>query len=109
MITQNGEIEITPDTGYDGVKKVTANVNVSGSAPSKTMPSWFTDSENSIPPNGVQCVGFNEHADEVFIKTGDGERTLKSLFVTPGYSTIRIEKAICSYGDSIVISLNAIV
>ena len=29
-ITTNGEIEITPSSGYDGMKKVTANVNVSG-------------------------------------------------------------------------------
>lgn len=30
-INQNGEVEITPDNGYDGMKKVTAEVNVSGS------------------------------------------------------------------------------
>ena len=29
-ITENGEIEITPDEGYDGMKKITATVNVSG-------------------------------------------------------------------------------
>ena len=29
-ITENGEIEITPSSGYDGMKKVTATVNVSG-------------------------------------------------------------------------------
>jgi len=27
-ITENGEIEITPDQGYDAVKKITASVNV---------------------------------------------------------------------------------
>lgn len=29
-ITENGTVEITPSTGKDGMKKVTANVNVSG-------------------------------------------------------------------------------
>ena len=33
-ITSNGEVEITPDTNYDGMKKVTANVSVS-SAPTQ--------------------------------------------------------------------------
>jgi hypothetical protein len=34
-ITENGEIEITPSTGKDGMKKVTATVNVSGGGSNK--------------------------------------------------------------------------
>lgn len=38
-ITENGEIEITPSTGKDGMKKVTATVNVSGGG-SNTLYAW---------------------------------------------------------------------
>lgn len=34
-ITENGEVEITPSTGKDGMKKVTATVNVSGGGSNK--------------------------------------------------------------------------
>lgn len=38
-ITSNGEVEITPSTGKDGMKKVTATVNVSGGG-SNTLYAW---------------------------------------------------------------------
>lgn len=38
-ITANGEIEIIPSTGKDGMKKVTATVNVSGGG-SNTLYAW---------------------------------------------------------------------
>lgn len=41
-ITENGEIEITPSSGYDGMKKVTANINVSGSGATKLY-AWYNE------------------------------------------------------------------
>lgn len=46
-ITENGEIEITPDEGYDGMKKITATVNVSGSGGSATAYAW-ADSDGYV-------------------------------------------------------------
>lgn len=45
-ITENGEVEITPSTGKDGMKKVTATVNVSGGG-SNTLYAW-QDSSNTV-------------------------------------------------------------
>ena len=42
-ITSNGEVEITPSTGKDGMKKVTATVNVSGGG-INTLYAWRYDS-----------------------------------------------------------------
>lgn len=45
-ITENGEIEITPSSGKDGMKKVTATVNVSGGGSNKLY-AW-KDSSDTI-------------------------------------------------------------
>lgn len=42
-ITENGEVEITPSSGKDGMKKVTATVNVSGGG-SNTLYGWIQES-----------------------------------------------------------------
>lgn len=67
-ITKNGEIEITPTEGKDGMKKVTATVNVARGGGSANLTSKELDaqairtsveSEQAItPPNGVD--GFSE-------------------------------------------------
>ena len=45
-ITENGEIEITPSSGYDGMKKVTATVNVSGGGTSFSIASKINGFKN---------------------------------------------------------------
>lgn len=99
-ITENGEIEITPSSGYDGMKKVTATVNVSGggATPSTEMPSWFNDYENSIVPSGVQIVGVTRNSSGTIILTGDGQNSITGL-LTDGKV---FHEELVSYGESIV-------
>lgn len=50
-ITENGEIEITPSAGKDGMKKVTATVNVSGGGGgSATAYAWHLTYEDKAHP-----------------------------------------------------------
>ena len=46
-ITENGEIEITPDEGYDGMKKITATVNVSGGGSDDLQLCYWEKAEDS--------------------------------------------------------------
>lgn len=57
-ITSNGEVEITPDTGYDGMKKVTANVTVSGGGDSVTFYAWnYADTVDCFTLSPTPSVG----------------------------------------------------
>ena len=53
-ITENGEIEITPTEGKDGMKKVTANVNV----PSGGDTTGFSVQCISLSDDYITCVEF---------------------------------------------------
>ena len=56
-ITENGEIEITPTEGKDGMKKVTANVSVAGGADIET------NKQVSITENGTVEITPTEGKD----------------------------------------------
>lgn len=109
-ITENGEIEITPSEGKDGMKKVTATVDVAGDgSPTKVFmwydmtyqDCWFTFTEN--PKVGDFCfavkreitgnyddspvygsIFFNQVSSvgEHFIKTGSA---LENLYLSGAY------------------------
>lgn len=46
-ITENGKIEITPTEGKDGMKKVTATVNVPSSSGSVTLYAWYSETDRT--------------------------------------------------------------
>ena len=46
-ITKNGKIEITPTSGKDGMKKVTATVNVPTSSGSVTLYAWYSEADRT--------------------------------------------------------------
>ena len=47
-ITENGEIEITPATGKDGMKKVTATINVSGGGSNNVITLYYCKEKNAM-------------------------------------------------------------
>lgn len=67
-ITENGEIEITPSAGKDGMKKVTATVNVSGGA----------DLEN----NKEVTIDVSTYTEPVEITPTQGKDGMKKATVT---------------------------
>ena len=46
-ITENGTVEITPTEGKDGMKKVTATVNVPTSSGSVTLYAWYSEADRT--------------------------------------------------------------
>ena len=74
-ITENGVVEITPSEGKDGMKKVTATVNVSGGGSGNILYAWYnefssqdgdkwkrylyTDKENLVNGENVNCLVIN--------------------------------------------------
>ena len=74
-ITENGVVEITPSAGKDGMKKVTATVNVSGEGGDSLMsiPAFKEKSTTSIfqgiKRNGKLCASIAELKDAVWIVT----------------------------------------
>ena len=46
-IVSNGTVEITPTEGKDGMKKVTANVNVPTSSGSVTLYAWYSETDRT--------------------------------------------------------------
>lgn len=88
-ITENGEIEITPSEGKDGMKKVTATVNVSGGggSMSQTRPTWTNLGEfdtamsgSEVIPSGVKVYYLNWHDETANYIVGDGVATLSENF-----------------------------
>lgn len=61
-ITENGVVEITPSEGKDGMKKVTATVNVSGGANSKYC-MWGNKKNANVPDLGVYYSSFQGYLD----------------------------------------------
>lgn len=65
LITENGTVEITPSTGKDGMKKVTATVNVSGGG-SATAYCWsVSDSRTPLETSYVYISVDVAPADEI--------------------------------------------
>lgn len=84
-ITENGSVEITPSSGYDNMKKVTATVNVPTT--SVTPPSWYTDGEDSVIPADTIVAMANlseQSAYQTNNFNGDGEKTIAEEALTQG-------------------------
>ena len=60
-ITENGTVEITPSAGKDGMKKVTATVNVAGGG--ITLYAWTSSSNNLHYFNFSSTEGINNAND----------------------------------------------
>lgn len=106
-ITQNGTVEITPTEGKDGMKKVTATVNVPSTlSVSNELPSWasglFFD---CVPPAGVSCILIQEIQLHVFV--GDGQTKLLDMVAeykgtSPSNLNIYVnEEQLVYYNDSV--------
>lgn len=92
-ITENGEIEITPSEGKDGMKKVTATVQVAGSGGTVTAYAWSMSNVSNcmyfpidIAPadkadylvkcaKGGQCQDSGEYFEVMEIATEEDEYT----------------------------------
>lgn len=61
-ITENGTVEITPSAGKDGMKKVTATVNVAGGG-GITLYAWTSSSNNLHYFNFSSTEGINNAND----------------------------------------------
>lgn len=86
-ITSNGIVEITPTEGKDGMKKVTANVNVPSSGGSGAFYAWYLGSNGeykylniNIAPNSL---------DNVKMLQSEGDN---SLSIVPFFDTISADK-----------------
>jgi hypothetical protein len=76
-ITENGEVEITPTAGKDGMKKVTATVNVAGGG--TTLYCWENEREETF------YTASATPADEAPIYTSTGESGTPSRINATGF------------------------
>lgn len=106
-ITENGTIEITPTEGKDGMKKVTATVNVSVSPSIEQGPSWATEEsfKMNIIPNGVKCVIWKPW-NSPHIIIGNGVDTIKKLIFDIEGALPSDVVPIATYGNSVVMAYN---
>ena len=75
-ITSNGTVEITPDANYDGMKKVTANVTVSGGGVTKLY-AWKNYSYNRIVYTTVENPTTSDFAWD---SSGDGKNAILDVY-----------------------------
>lgn len=93
-ITENGTVEITPSAGYDGMKKVTAEVSVSGGAgDNQIFGDLYHNSDSGSTITQSECNGSWFHAivfDNYVIESPDAQEsyTLNGICIPEKYGYI---------------------